>query len=61
MISSMNGIAGKLISSVNSKIFVTHCPFHRLVLVSEAGQKLIPDTVERLVGDVCFFFRDSPV
>ena len=61
MISSKNGVAGKLKSSVNSKIFVTHCLPHRLVLVSKAGQKIIPDTVERLVGDVLFFFWDSPV
>ena len=61
MISPKNGVAGKLRSVVNPKLFVTHCPPHRLVLASKAGQKLIPDNVEKLVGDVLFFFRDSPV
>ena len=31
------------------------------MLASKAGQKLIPDNVEKLVGDVLFFFRNSPV
>ena len=61
MISQKNGVAGKLKSLVNPKLFITHCPPHRLVLASKAGQKLIPDNVEKLVGDVLFFFRDSPV
>ena len=61
MISSKNDVAGKLKSSLNSNIFVTHCLPHRLVLASKVGQKLIPDTVVRLVGDVLFFFQDSPV
>ena len=60
MISPKNGVAEKLISLVNPKLFVTHCPPHQLVLASKAGQKLIPDNVEKLVGDV-LFFRDSPV
>ena len=60
MIYPKNGVAGKLRSVVNPKLFVTHCPPHRLVLASKAGQKLISDNVEKLVGDV-IFFRDSPV
>ena len=55
MLSLKNGVAGKLRSAVNPKLFVTHCPPHRLVLASKAGQKLIPENVEKLVGDVLFF------
>ena len=61
MISQKNGVAGKLKSLVNPKLFISHCPLHRLVLASKAGQKPIPDNVEKLVGDVLFIFRDSPV
>ena len=61
IISPKNGVAGKLRSAVNPKLFITHCPPHRLVIASKAGQKIIPDSVEKLVGDVLFFFRDSPV
>ena len=61
MISQKNGVAGKLKASVNPKLFITHCPPHRLVLASKAGQKVIPDDVEKLIGDTLFFFKDSPV
>jgi hypothetical protein len=61
MISQKNGVAGKLKSSVNAKLFITHCPPHRLVLASKSGQKHIPDDVEKLIGDTLFFFKDSPV
>ena len=37
-----------------------HCPPHRMVLASKAAQKEIPDFVEKLVGNVLFYFRDSP-
>ena len=61
VLSQKNGVAGKLKASVNPKLFITHCPPHRLVLASKAGQKIIPDNVEKLIGDVLFFFKDSPV
>ena len=61
MISQKNGVAGKLKSSVNSKLFISHCPPHRLVLASKAGQRHIPDDVEKLISDSLFFFKDSPV
>ena len=61
MILQWGGVAGKLKAAVNPKLFVTHCSPHRLVLASKAGQKVIPDFVEKLISDVLFFFKDSPV
>ena len=61
MISQRGGVVGKLKAAVNPKLFVTHCRSHRLVLASKAGQKVIPDFVEKLISDVLFFFKDSPV
>ena len=54
MTSQHGGVAGKLKTTVNSKLFVTHCP-HRLVLASKAGQKVIPDLVEKLISDLFLF------
>ena len=61
VLSQKNGVAAKLKESVNRKLFITHCPPHRLVLASKSGQKIIPDNIEKLIGDVLFFFKDSPV
>ena len=46
-----NGVAGKLKASVNPKLFITHCP----------PQIIIPDNVDKLIGDLLFFFTNSPV
>ena len=61
VLSQKNGVAAKLKASVNLKLFITHCPPHMLVLASKSGQKIIPDSTEKLIGDVLFFFKDSPV
>ena len=61
VLSQKNGVAAKLKESVNRKLFITHCPPHRLVLSSKSGQKIILDNIEKLIGDVLFFFKDSPV
>ena len=61
VLSQKNGVAAKLKASLNPNLFITHCPPHTLVLASKAGQKIIPDIVERLIGDVLYFFKDSPV
>ena len=61
VLSQKNGVAAKLKASVNPKLFITHCPPHRLVLASKSGQKNIPDSTEKLIADVLFFFKDSPV
>ena len=42
MISPKQGVLGKLRSTVNSKLFSSHCPPHRLVLAAKEGQKEIP-------------------
>ena len=60
MISGNQGVLGKLRREINPKLFSTHCPPHRMILASKAAQKEIPDFVEKLVGDVLFYFRDSP-
>ena len=59
MISSNQGVLGKLRQSVNSKLFSVHCPPHRLVLASKTAQREIPGFVEKLISDVLFYFRDS--
>ena len=61
VLSQKNGVAAKLKASLNPKLFITHCPPHRLVLASKVGQKIIPEDVEKLIGDVLYFFKDSPV
>lgn len=61
MISSKNGVLGKLRRAVNPKLFSTHCPPHRLVLASKEGQKELPDDVEKTISDTLFFFKDSSV
>ena len=60
MISGNQGVLGKLRREINPKLFSTHCPPHRMILASKAAQKEIPDFVEKLVGDILFYFRDSP-
>ena len=60
MISSNQGVLGKLRREMNPKLFSIHCPPHRMILASKAAQKELPDFVEKLVGDVLFYFRDSP-
>ena len=60
MISGNQGVLGKLRREIKPKLFSTHCPPHRMILASKAAQKEIPDFVEKLVGDVLFYFRDSP-
>ena len=60
MISGNQGVLGKLRREINPKLFSTHCPPHRMILASKSAQKEIPDFVEKLVGDVLFYFRDSP-
>ena len=61
MISPKEGVLGKLRNNVNSKIFATHCPPHRLVLACKEGQKEIPSEIEKTVSDTLFFFKDSSV
>ena len=61
MISPKEGVLGKLRRNVNSKIFATHCPPHRLVLACKEGQKEIPSEIEKTVSDTLFFFKDSSV
>lgn len=61
MVSERNGLYGKLKHAVNPKLFLTHCPPHRLILASKAGQKVLPGDIEKTVGDVLFFFKDSSV
>ena len=63
MISPKNGVLGKLrsVAGVNSKLFSTHCPPHRLVLAAKEGQKELPDDVEKTIADTLFFFKYSPV
>ena len=39
MISQKNGVERKLKSSVYAKLFIYHCPPHRLLLASKSGQK----------------------
>ena len=48
MISSKQGVLGKLRSNVNPNLFSSHCPPHRLVLAAKEGQKEIPDEIEKL-------------
>jgi hypothetical protein len=57
MISEKQGVLEKLSSAVNSKMFATHCPPHRLVLACKG----LPNDVERTVSDTLFFFKDSAV
>ena len=45
MISAKQGVLGKLRSSVNPKLFSSHCPPHRLVLAAKEGQKELPDDI----------------
>ena len=61
MISDRGGVYGKLKASVNPKLFSTHCPPHRLILASKAGQKELPSDIEKTVSDTLFFFKDSSV
>ena len=60
MISNQQGVFGKLRREINPKLFLTHCPPHRLVLASKTAQKEIPDFVEKTISDVLFYFKDSP-
>ena len=46
MVSARGGLYGKLKQAVNSKLFLTHCPPHRLILASKAGQKVLPSDIE---------------
>ena len=59
MISSHQGVLGKLRRGITPKLFSTHCSPHRLVLASKTAQKDIPDFVEENVSDVLVYFRDS--
>lgn len=61
MISPKEGVLGKLRNTIDSKIFATHCPPHRLVLACKEGQKEIPSEIEKTVSDTLSFFRDSSV
>ena len=61
MVSARGGLYGKLKQAVNSKLFLTHCPPHRLILASKAGQKVLPGDIEKTVADVLYFFKDSSV
>ena len=61
MISDRGGVYGKMKANVNSKLFSTHCPPHRLILASKAGQKELPTDIEKTVADTLFFFKDSSV
>ena len=61
MLSERGGVFGKLKEKINSKLFSTHCPPHRLVLASKAGQKELSNDVEKTISDTLFFFRDSSV
>ena len=55
MVSERGGLYGKLKQAVNSKLFLTHCPPHRLNLASKAGQKVLPGDIEKTVADVLYF------
>jgi len=59
MMSSKDGLLGKLRRAVNPKFFPTHCPPHCLVLASKDGQKEIPTEIEQTLSDTLFFFKDS--
>lgn len=61
MVSERGGLYGKLKQAVNPKLFLTHCPPHRLILASKSGQKILPGDIEKTVSDVLFFFKDSSV
>ena len=61
MLSERGGLFGKLKDRISSKLFSTHCPPHRLVLASKAGQKELPSDIEKTISDTLFFFRDSSV
>ena len=61
MQSDKQGVLGKLRGTINSKLFSIHCPPHRLGLISKAGQKEIPDFVEKTISDTLFYFKDSAV
>ena len=61
MLSERGGLFGKLKDRISSKLFSTHCPPHRLVLASKAGQKELPSDIEKTISHTLFFFRDSSV
>ena len=61
MISDWGGLYGNMKAILNPKLFSTHCPPHRLILVSKAGQKELPVDIEKTVSDTLFFFKDSSV
>ena len=61
MVSARGGLHGKLKQAVNSKLFLTHCSPHHLILASKAGQKVLPGDIEKMVADVLYFFKDSSV
>ena len=61
MLSERGGLFGKLKERISTKLFSTHCPPHRLVLASKAGQKELPSDIEKTISDTLFFFRDSSV
>lgn len=61
VLSEKGGLFGKLKERTNTKLFSTHCPPHRLVLASKAGQKELPNDIEKTISDTLFFFRDSSV
>ena len=61
MLSERGGLFGKLKEGISTKLFSTHCPPHRLVLASKAGQKELPSDIEKTISDTFFFFRDSSV
>ena len=58
MISPQQGVLGKLRSTINPKLFLSHCPPHRLVLAAKEGQKEIPDEIEKTLSEAIFFFKD---
>lgn len=61
LFSLKGGLFGKLKERISTKLFSTHCPPHRLVLASKAGQKELSSDIEKTISDTLFFFRDSSV
>ena len=59
MISPKQGVLGKLRSTVNPKLFSSHCPLHRLVLAAKEGQKEIPDKIEKTLSDTLFSLKTA--
>ena len=72
MVSARGDLYGKLKQAVNSKLFLTHCPPHRLILASKAGQKVLPaskvmydyiykivDSIEKRFPEIDFMFTNT--